>query len=156
MAAEPQDREIDGITFTVRPLLATRSLKLLARLNRALGPSLAVLAAAQGKVESDSLAEALKLLGEKLTDSELDGIVKEALDGATFAMTGPDGQPMIGVLAGKLETLLQGRPETLLKLLAFALEVNYKGFFPGLKGLAAQALQKASRSVASVTLPKLG
>jgi hypothetical protein len=141
MARDPQDKEIDGIKFTVRPLPGMKGLTMLPRLNKVLGPAIAALGAgsdaSKGSVNFESLKDALALLGERLTESEMESLTRGLLYGTTFQPT--DGTPG-GELLPQFDLVMQGRPETALKLLAFAVEVNYSGFLPGLLALGARAI----------------
>jgi hypothetical protein len=130
---EPREKEIDGIKFTVRQLPAMKALRMLNRLTRTVGPAVASLGA--GGLDMASLPEALAKLGEKLSDAELESITRELLADTTFQPV--DGGPG-GELMKVFDQTLAGRPETTLKLLAFALEANFANFFGDLQALAAR------------------
>lgn len=140
---EPKTKEIDGISFTVRQLPAMKSLRMLNRLTRTIGPALTALGATGG-LSLDSVGEALAKLGDKLSDAEAESIARELLSDATFQPA--DGSPG-GELLPRIDLALQGKPETLLKLLAFALEANYGNFFDALRGLGAGRLGALSSSL---------
>lgn len=140
---EPKTREIDGVTFTVRQLAAFKSLRMLNRLTRSLGPAIAALGASGGKLSFEALTDALSKLGDRLGDQELEAIARELLADATFENPDHSG----GELLKQIDIVLGGRPETLIKLLAFALEANYGNFFDALRGLGAGRLGALSSSL---------
>lgn len=122
MAQATEERTIDGVRVTLTQLPAMRALKLLPRLGKILAPVL-------GHLNTD-VAAALPLLFDRLTGEELEDITKELLSTALA-----DGKPLLQVM----DLVFQGRPETVLKVLKFALEANYRGFFSGLAGLSGGA-----------------
>lgn len=132
---EPQTKEIDGIAFTVRPLSGMKGTTFLPRLNKVLGPALGALAASRGVLDASALKDALVALGDRLDEKEMEHIVRTLLGDCNFQPT--DGSAG-GALMSTFDIVMQGRPETVYKLLAFALEVNYSGFFPVLASLGAR------------------
>lgn len=146
---ENREKEIDGFKFTVPQLPAMRSLRMLRRLSSAFGPAVAqAFGSATGEVDFKGLASALEMLFMKLTEDELEQITKELLAQALV-----DGRPLLR----EMDLTLAGKPGTLLKLLAFSVEVNYGSFFAGLRErlapmLAAQA-KKVSASISATTNP---
>lgn len=140
---EAQDKDINGIVYTVRPLSGMRSVTFLPRLNKTIGPSIAALVDAKG-VTSYALQQALGALGDRLDEKEMEVITRILLDGCTFQPK--DGTPG-GPLLPQFDIVMQGQPEVAYELLAFALEVNYSGFFPMLGKLAALGAAKAPASI---------
>jgi len=138
---ETKTRSIDGLNFGVTQLPAMRGLRLFNRLGRVLAPAVARAAASQtdGEVQLEGLAGALDLLFAKLSDDELEGITRELLWNATV-----EGRPLLQ----ELDATLGGKVGTLLKLVGFAVEVNYGGFFAVLRGLVPTLVPRpaASRS----------
>src|SRR5580698_1730234 len=122
---EPKTKEIAGVSFTVRQLPAFKALKMMNRLTRALGPAIAALGAGGGSLSFEGVSDALVKLGDKLSDQELEAIARELLADATFKT--PEGAE--GELMKQVDLVLAGKPEVMLKLLAFALEANYGNFF---------------------------
>jgi hypothetical protein len=151
-----QERLIDGSTFSVTQLPAMRGVKMLNRLFRVLGPPAAralggvnvAELASRGLAGLDvgALAEAVPLLADRLTEAELEALVRELLETATI-----DGRPLMPTF----DLTMQGRVGTVLKLVGFALEVNYGSFFDVLGG-AARAATTASHSGGSSTSPRPG
>ncbi len=140
---DPQDKEIDGTVYTIRPLAGMKSVTFLPRLNKILGPAIASLIDAKG-ITGENLKQALTALGDRLDEKEMEVITK----------TG-DGNKG-GLLLPVFDLVFQGQPETAFKLLAFALEVNYSGFFPVLGQLAAYSAVKASALTSPTNSPKSG
>src|SRR5258708_2424843 len=151
-----QERDIDGFKFTVQQLTAMKSLRMLNRLGRIVGPALGKAGgAAQGGFENlnvKDLGDAVGTLFERLSDDELESITRELLSGATVTMS--NGQN--GLLMPQFDLVLQGRPETILKLLKFALEVNYQNFFRGFAGLGLGNLANPLRSISPTPSKTIG
>ena len=142
---ETKKRDIDGFTFTVMQLPGKRGLRLWRRLGKILGPSLARAAAsASGQVDFAGLAGAVEALFDNLTETELDAVVDELTGNALVLYEGSE-RPLKEVY----DVLFAGRVETQLKLLMFALEVNYSGFFVGLRALVSPLLARAGNASAA-------
>ena len=144
---EPQETEINGTIYTVRPLSGMRAVTFLPRLNKVLGPAIASLIDAKG-VTPEALRQALTSLGDRLDEKEMEAITRTLLADTTFQPK--DGTPG-GELMKQFDLAMQGQPESAFKLLAFALEVNYAGFFPMLGQLVALGAAKASGSISPKT-----
>jgi hypothetical protein len=129
-----QERVIDGTRFAVTQLPAMRGFKMFHRLGRALGPAIAQVAGGlKGKLAEMNVAElgaGVGALLERLDENDLEAITGELLKTAHI-----DGKPLMP----SFDLLMQGRIPTLLKLLAFAIEVNYGNFRDWLPALADQA-----------------
>lgn len=150
---ENNTRTIDGIVFVVTQLPAIKALHVFHRLGKVVSPSLAKASAALQpgaaleKVNLADLGGALESFFSSCTPADLDYFVKELL----YATTA-DGAPLLQVLDVKL----QGKVLTLLKLLVFAVEVNYADFFGPVRGLVAraQAITNTSSISKAVSLKK--
>src|SRR5216684_2056726 len=79
---EPQDKEIDGTVYTIRPLAGMKSVTFLPRLNKILGPAIASLIDAKG-VTGENLKQALTALGDRLDEKEMEVITKTLLGDCT-------------------------------------------------------------------------
>lgn len=149
MGIVQQGKVIDGITFTVQQLPGFKATRVLHRLGRAVGPAfgaaIAGIGAAIAGTEQKKLAD-LKLadlnvdLGKigggveamieklfaHLSESDLEALTRDLLETTTFVdpETGKEG-----LVIRHYDSIFQGRAFTALKLLAFAVEVNYGGFF---------------------------
>lgn len=127
---ETQTKTIDGHKFTVTQLPAMRGLRMFRRLGSAVAPAIARAvesAKAGGDLELASAASAVDLLFSKLTEDELEAITRELLSQSTM--------DDMALFPSQFDLKLSGRIETVLKLLAFAVEVNYRGFFDALRGV---------------------
>ncbi len=131
-----QERAIDGRTYTVQQLPARIALKALNRLGKVFAPAVAAATAAfggdatQAKLDTlqvDKLGGAIEALFAHLGDADLDFFIATFLETALV-----DGQP----LRAQLDVVFMGQIDGLLKLLAFAVEVNFGSFFAGLSGIA--------------------
>lgn len=144
-----QTAVIDGMTFGITQLTTMKSLRMLNRLGRALGPALAKLGSVSaGNVADMSVGpfgEAVAALCERLSDDELEAITRELL--ATATVNG-------ALLMPQFDVTLQGRADTVIKLLKFALTVNYGSFFNALNGLG--GMRAGSQSEGSTTSPTVG
>jgi hypothetical protein len=132
MATARQDRQIGQFLYTVQQLPATRSLRLLHRLGKVLGPGLTQ-AASLGSVGSLANADVGVIVSgiagilQTSAEDEVVGIVRDLL-GTTFVTQ--NGQMV--ELAPLMDLHFQGNLLDLFKVVAFALEVNYGDFFGGL------------------------
>lgn len=130
---EQQTREIDGLRFTVQMLPAMRATRLWHRILKGAAPAFlkAAGSAKSGLADADvsALADAAQLLFNNFSESDFEGILRELLE---TTLVEKDGKqfPLMPVF----DDLMRGRTVTLLKLVRFALEVNYSDFFDGLRG----------------------
>jgi hypothetical protein len=153
MATATQERVIDGMTFRVTQLPAMRGVKMLNRLVRILGPAAgrafagADPSAGLGGLDVGALGGAVAALTERLSDDELESIIRTLLETATV-----DNTPLLPVFDLKL----QGRMGSLLKLLGFALEVNYSNFTSVLAASVPQGLRTQLNSAGSSISGKSG
>lgn len=136
--------------YSVTQLPAFRGLKMLARLTRTVGPALAKLADAEqgGEIGVAALGDAVGALCEKLNDAEIEGITRELLAGATV-----DEQPLLS----QFDMHFAGKPELALQVLAFAVEVNFGGFFDAARNALASRKtpdKKAPLAASGSTSPR--
>jgi hypothetical protein len=129
---EPQTKQIDDVNVTVTQLPAMRALKLLHRILKAVAPS-AAKAMASGdakKLALTNLSEAAELLFDRLSEEDLAAVTKQLLSTA-FVTAGDEQRPAVSgdILHGAFD----GHIGLLMKVLAFALEVNYGDFLGVLK-----------------------
>jgi hypothetical protein len=112
-------------TFTVTQFAAMRSMKMLARLGKILGPLAA---------DPDNAARALFT---NLGEEDFERLLRDLFDGVMLEWEGKQ-IPLMPVF----DRIFQGQPGEVLKLLVFVLQVNYGSFFKGIGGLDPQALLK--------------
>jgi hypothetical protein len=161
MAIEVKQKEFTTsrgvLVMHVTQLPATRAMKLLAKLGKLLGPSLAkVVAAARGgsllQLDADTLTGALSGLFEQLTDSEIDSLVTDLTRG-TVAAT-PEGQT-VPVSGREFDSLFQGSLLEGFRFLGFVLEVNFQDFFGAFLAVGREATDKQSSAPSTSQPPGL-
>lgn len=144
---QTESRTIGSTTYHVRQLGAGDARRLLVRLTKAVGPVLgAVLEEAAGSsnvpvpkdakglaalsgfaVSRKGISRALQELSVRLTESDLEFAVK-LLGGTTEIET--DAGKQVPLTLERQELHFAGRMGEMFRWLAFALEVNYRDFFP--------------------------
>lgn len=131
MSKKEETRTIDGTAFTVRMLTADVGLDVGYDLAQALGPAI-------GKLDQGDVGEAAAMLFARLPKEDFKRLVHTLVDSADA-----DGKPVREVF----NHVFMGKPMTLMKVFAFALELNFSSFFAGLggaKGLLAKAMARAA------------
>jgi len=132
-----EEKEIDGLRFSVTQLPGMRGLRMSVRLGKLLGPALARAAgAATGGLASldvSKLSGAVDALFEHLTEDEIESVTKALLESCLVTIEGKTGP-----LMPMFDTVMGGKVATVYKLLRFAFEVNFGNFFGGLAALGAQ------------------
>lgn len=162
MGIETKEKTIGDYTYRVSQLPASKARKLLIRLFRVAGPSLGkVLESLEGKdgtmqvaalkgdkggidVDLSKISDALALLATNVFEEDFEYVVATLLreDRVEYM---PEGKWM--PLNMQLADLhFAGKLDQLFKLIAFALEVNYAGFFAGTGGLVS-VLKRAGEVV---------
>lgn len=137
-----QTRQIGEHTYSVSQLPARRALEMFGRLGKSLGPALFEAIARGGQVDPDAdamdlvaaLAPALGSVFSRLPPGELTALADELLEPATC-----DGAP----IKPQFDLLFQGQILALLRVLAFAVEVNYADFFDAGRALFAKRPEPA-------------
>lgn len=125
-----QNKDIDGHDWMVTQFPAGEGIKLLTKLTKLIGPTIAGLAGdvkkpsdlANMKLDSKVLQIALEQLASKLDEDNTLDLVKRLLAG-----TRKDGEEVIQTF----DIAFQGEYLTLFKVLGFVLKVNYSSFFKG-------------------------
>lgn len=134
MAVEKKSRTIDGLEITITQLPYMRAARLLARLGRLAAPAIArvekVLAGGLGDINVGAMLDAVSALLLVLSEEDIQELHEILLkDSAEYK-----GKP----LWGQMDFLLAGQVATGMKILAFALEVNYGDFFAALSEAASK------------------
>lgn len=126
---EPESTEIDGVTYVVRPLPASRGIDLTLRLGRILGPTLAEVTKLAGASKEDVKGRGLDIIGraaselfERATADQLKAVWLPLAE-ETRIDTGGDKKPK---LSDVFEVQFQGRLDLFVRWLTFALEVNLR------------------------------
>lgn len=147
MGIQTRSIEIRGVTFRVTQLTATRSLKLLNKIGKVLGPSLAHLGKAvsdgdlrSADIDFGEVGSALSALFGQLADDALfDAILRELLAGAVV-VTSEKVQPLFqGASTSTFDAVFADHPADAYKLAMFAIEVNYQDFFGAIAGIRDRA-----------------
>lgn len=136
MARQTQEKEIDGLRFAVQQLPAMRSMRLLHKLARAIGPGLLKSLSGAGDVSAGvkvadmdvgDMADGIGMVFDRFSADDLEALIRELFESATVA-EGGNTLPLMPVF----DNVMAGRPTTVLKAVRFALEVNYRDFFGAL------------------------
>lgn len=159
MGRQAETRTIDEIEVTVQQLPARRAERIFHRLMTAVGPAIAAAASGLGQggsaLEADvDLGAAARTLFDRLTWAETEAIQKELLETAQVTIDGKTG-----LLMPLVDELLAGKVGTLLKIAAFAIEVNFKDLFQmasSADGLLAKVLRSTSQKPSSGSGPAGG
>ncbi len=128
MARKTESRDIDGLGFSVTQLPGMRAQKMLPRLGKILGPAVAKLggmAKGLGGLDVGALGDAAEALFSTLTPEEYESLTRELLETAQVTQEGKTAP-----LMRQYDDVMAGRVMTGVKLLAFALEVNFGDFLP--------------------------
>lgn len=158
--AENSTREIDGLKVEVFLLPPKQALKVLTRLSKIVGEPLGLAAGAllggqkgaeteavplsAREVQVDVLGKAVAALTDRLDEQVVLDTV-ETLLGSVHVKTADDN----GTRPVRMEHDFKGKTLTMLKVVAFALEVNFSDFF-GASGVSGGLLAKA-RAVMATT-----
>lgn len=144
----PQTRVINGLEFEVTPLPAFRGLETLPRVTGFFRNSILALSG----VNRDKTEAIVKALAELASSNpaELMALTKILLENTTVVVDGKRQH-----LLAKFDELMIGKHATTLRLLAFALEVNYADFFDEFGGLL-DMLKKAFPSGLATISPTSG
>lgn len=124
-------------------LPALRAFKLMARLGKLLSPSIGQLSGVKFGAKSDMLAPAFMALFERLDTSEVEDLSIKVLEGTLVVS---DGAARTLSNAPAIDQVFGGRILTLVKVMAFAVEVNFRDFF---RALAKEAAEKAAAKAAA-------
>ena len=157
---EVETTSIDGYTYEVTKLPYKRGRKLLLRLYKSLGPALADAMGSVpelGGLESldelevqkflPSLAALVRTLADTLSEEDMEFMEDTLIEHTQF---GQDGK--LVPLKGNAEFHFSGNYSVYFQWLAFALKINYLGFFDG-QGLLQKV--KAMAAAAAAASPSL-
>jgi hypothetical protein len=135
-------RTIDGHTYEVWPLPAWTALELFHSLTKALAPAVAGVAATEGPGGMAALSSSLERVLVQLPAPELTRISKQLLSGARVIVNGSSAE--VNAIS---DVHFQGRVLSLLKVVAFAIEVNFPDFFGAFRGVASRLGKKAAEAL---------
>lgn len=150
MGQTTQSRDIDGMTFQISQLTPKLAAKVANRLRRAAAPAIgAMLESSKAgqkitDLDVEKLANALGAID--LSDEDMDYFPDTLLQGAFVTVDGKTSQ-----LMPQFNLIFQGKLNTMFKVLAFAVEVNFGDFFVALRALGAGQAKAQSPSPGSTT-----
>lgn len=127
---EDQTKVIDGLSVRVSQHPARKAARLLAKVGRTIGPAIGALrgmSADDLKKDVADLTPILSALFARLEDDVVDGLITDLL--SCTSVTDVDGNVHQLATASKIDHVFTGRLRSLISACAFALEVNFKGFF---------------------------
>ena len=137
-----QERVIDDLKVSVSQFPAGKGWRLFMKINKTILPALSNLVGSIKSwetmdIDKDGLNKAIEVLLMELEPNKSEALIKEILE-----LTTVDGQNAVQ----GFDLLFQGRYLTLIKIVAFSVEVNYKSFLPegGLAKLTQVAKEKQS------------
>lgn len=145
---ETKTKEIDGKTWTVLLFPAGKGLGLLRRLMATLGPVLG--AAADGAKGSGldfdtddlDLGSLFGVLAERLDDAKVETLIIDLLEMTSFVDPESGDAKSLSVKA-HFDMVFAGEYLTMMKVVAYVAEVNFKLPFSSLRSLAVGPLAKA-------------
>jgi hypothetical protein len=152
---EAQKKTIGDLDFELSPLPAWKAMETFARLSKFLSPAVESLGAVAGDKEAGAAALAKAIAGlANNKPEELQALTKVLLDACLVTWEGKQVP-----LMRTFDVVMQGRILTVFKLLAWAVEVNYRDFFDALKGglgTRLAGLQSALQRTPSTSGPVTG
>lgn len=135
---ETREKAIGSTSYRVTQLPSSRARKLLVRLFKTAGPAISKLvdgfAGKLADMDTKAIGLAIEALAFQLTEDDLEFAIEQIIDGGFVTYKAGANWPQLTNQI--VEIHFVGKTDELLKLLGFALEVNYGGFFGG-KGIAA-------------------
>lgn len=157
---ETREKTIDDCEVRCTPHKGRPGARLLARLIRHLGPALSAmrgldvdLSKGIQNVEIAELAPAIGGLFNSLTPDEFDTLACEILSRCQVIAPGAEGKPVKFDLSKPtaIDDAFAGDLLLMFKTMAWALEVNFAGFFLGLARSAAAVEARAAEAKAALT-----
>lgn len=168
MALKTETKEIGGVTYVIGQVPATRSVKLLARLGRVLGPAIGEIAKlfegvdlksgkgiAAADIDLSRAGDVLKALFLGLDDAEIDGLLRELFSNVA-ATSATEAGGFLGAFEGdlkKIDAHFSGNVDRLFRVLFASLEVNFGGFFDVLAALAPRVAAVTGKAKAGAPSP---
>jgi hypothetical protein len=136
----PQTCVIDGLPTTVQPLPFMRASSLAARLLKLFGPAFGQLMSMAG---DEDIGPAVATLCSQVDPVTLPDLLREILSSTSVSL---DGRAHPLGSAGAIDLVFMGRLATGFRVVAYALEVNFAGFFVELRSWLGNALAAATAS----------
>lgn len=133
--------QIGDLQFTTTQLPAMRSLQLLTKLAKTVGPALGALMNLDPNTQLEDAGAGLTGALGTLDPSVAQGLVLEILAGTS--VMGPDGRSMSLSTSGNVDLTFSAKLKMLFQVLGFVIKVNYRDF---IEGSAPNAPQIQARS----------
>ena len=134
MLAKSETRTIGEHTYKVTQMPAGKARKLFLRLLKTIGPAFSSLAASEAQEDEDgklsSLGDAIVRLCADMSESDMDAIFEAVFNGGFVALVDDTREKPLTLQNCDLHFM--GRLFDQLRVLAFALEVNYQDFLGAL------------------------
>ena len=129
MNLKSQTDVFDGVTFTTMQFPAFQGLKLVARLVKVAGPTLAAMA--QGGADLSNPAAVLPQIAESLLSLDTDEAVRLCMDLLKNTSAVLPGGATVPLLAQHdIDLVFSGRLKVLFDAIVVAIKVNFSDFFP--------------------------
>lgn len=167
MGIQTREVEIRGRTFRVTQMTPMRSLKLLNKLGKVLGPALARAGAALGAggekpedlldahIDFGAMGSALAALFQELADdAQFEHVLRGLLSGAVV-VADEKVQPLFGAdgtgSSAVFDAVFADHPADAYKLALFSLEVNYSDFSDAIAAIKGRVLAAVAKRAESGT-----
>ena len=155
MAIETKEKTIGDHAYQVTQLPASKARKLLTRLFKVAGPSVGKALEGLGKtlkqtvaskkegegltinlrdLDLSKLSDAVTLLAQNVFEEDFEYVVAALLEGERVRVQIDGKWPVLTLESSDM--LFAGKLDQMFRLIAFALEVNFAGFFGGSGGIA--------------------
>ena len=136
MALNVEIRTIDGLQVRTQQLPAMRSFALFVKLGKIIGPALTKAADLKNLSLDMDFKELAPIIGEffsQIKPGEAEVLAQEILVGTVVVLDGSN-EELINV--GAIDKVFTGRFLTFMKVMAFALQVNFQDFTNVVPGMA--------------------
>lgn len=148
MALKTDTKAIDGVKFETTQFAAMRSLGLMGKLVKTIGPAIGVISSADPNMSIDQLAPVLASSLSNLSESDLGNLALEILAGTTATLEENGTLRRVDILTDEnFNRVFNGRLMTMFKAVLHALQVNYADFGLG----SAPAAQESAPNPVAVT-----
>lgn len=154
---ETKEDKIDGFDVRTSQHPARAAARLLAKVGRSIGPALGALrgvkldGAKLGDFDVAALGPALSALFESMKDTDLDALIADVLSHTTIVMPNDAGKMHVYDLSNAdiIDAAFTGNLPLMMKVIKFALGVNFASFFPASVRDAAPVKAAESPSLSS-------
>ncbi len=128
-------KTIDGISFEVTQFPAMRGFALLAKLLKLLGPAIGALGSVQGisaDTDISAIGPALSTAFMSLDPDQASALALDILKCTAATISDEKGMRRVELSSSQsVDLVFSSRLKTMLQVLVFAVQVNYRDFFSG-------------------------